>query len=154
MNKILFGVIGLLLIGAFFLGAKELAGRSSGDSMRDAAASAGVVTADTETASTTPVSTETPVGSTPATGETAPAQAPGTYTMTQVSTHNSALSCWSAISGTVYDLTAWVGKHPGGKEAIQKLCGKDGTALFEGQHGGMEKQAAMLATFKIGTLAQ
>ncbi len=153
MNKFLFGVIGLLLIGAFFFGVKELAGRSSGDSMRDVAASAGMVTT-TEAASTTPVSSETPAEPTSAAAETAPTQAPGTYTMTQISTHNSASNCWSAIAGSVYDLTAWVGKHPGGKEAIKKLCGKDGTALFEGQHGGMEKQAAVLATFKIGALAQ
>jgi cytochrome b involved in lipid metabolism len=74
------------------------------------------------------------------------------YTTAQVAMHASAQSCWTIISGAVYDLTSWIQKHPGGSEAILKLCGKDGTTTFMNQHGGMEKQAAQLATFKIGTL--
>jgi cytochrome b involved in lipid metabolism len=76
------------------------------------------------------------------------------YTLAEVATHHSAQNCWTVIRGDVYDLTEWVGKHPGGSSAILQLCGIDGTALFEGQHGGSEKQEAMLPTFKIGTLAQ
>lgn len=78
----------------------------------------------------------------------------GTYTMTEVATHNSQTSCWSVVSGVVYDLTAWVGKHPGGAQAILSICGKDGTAAFTGKHMGDQKPEAMLATFKIGVLAQ
>ena len=78
----------------------------------------------------------------------------GGITMAEVAKHNSAASCYTAISGSVYDLTAWVNQHPGGKEAILSLCGTDGTAAFKNQHGGQKKQEDTLATYKIGLLSQ
>ena len=84
--------------------------------------------------------------------ETTPAA--GSYTMSQVTTHNSASSCWSVVGGVVYDLTPWVSKHPGGTEAILSICGKDGTAAFTGKHMGDQKPEAMLATFKIGVITE
>jgi cytochrome b involved in lipid metabolism len=85
----------------------------------------------------------------PAAGETKKAG----YTLADVTKHNTEASCWTAIRDSVYDLTPWIAKHPGGEANILKLCGKDGTALFEGKHGGQSKQEAALATFKIGDLA-
>jgi cytochrome b involved in lipid metabolism len=75
-----------------------------------------------------------------------------TYTLTQVSTHNSSTSCWTTISGAVYNLTDWIAQHPGGEGAILSICGKDGTSAFMGQHGDGGRAAKMLTTFKIGTL--
>lgn len=72
------------------------------------------------------------------------------FTAAQVATHNSATSCYSIIRNAVYDLTAFIGKHPGGNEAILRICGTDGTAAFTGKHGGSPKQEAMLETMKIG----
>jgi cytochrome b involved in lipid metabolism len=83
-----------------------------------------------------------------------PNSQPASYTLAQIGTHNSAASCWSAINGQVYNLTAWIDEHPGGEEAILSICGKDGSAAFSGQHGGNSKPAAALASFKIGSLAQ
>lgn len=77
-----------------------------------------------------------------------------TYTAAQVATHKDATSCWTIIDGNVYDLTQWIGKHPGGEQAIRSLCGVDGTVAFHGQHDDAKKQADILVTFKIGTLAQ
>ncbi len=76
------------------------------------------------------------------------------YSMTEVATHNSATSCWTTINGGVYDVTAWIGQHPGGKEAILGLCGKDGSAAFDGQHGGQKRPAKELAGFQIGSLSK
>lgn len=89
-----------------------------------------------------PVTTPTP---TPA--------GPSGITMAEVAAHNSKASCWSAINGSVYDLTSWVPEHPGGEKAILRICGTDGSARYNGQHGGASKQAAILAGFKIGILA-
>ena len=75
------------------------------------------------------------------------------YTMADVATHNSAQSCWAAVSGDVYDLTTWIGKHPGGSSVIKALCGTDATSAFLGAHRGERRPASELATFKIGTLA-
>ncbi len=73
-----------------------------------------------------------------------------TYTSTDVSSHNSKTSCWSIINGSVYDLSSWVPQHPGGERAILSICGVDGSASFNGQHGGSSKIASILAGFKIG----
>jgi cytochrome b involved in lipid metabolism len=75
-----------------------------------------------------------------------------TFRMAEVATHDSKSSCWTAIRGAVYDLTDWVGKHPGGEEAIASLCGKDGTQSFVAQHEGQENPESVLAGYRIGAL--
>lgn len=74
------------------------------------------------------------------------------YTLTDVAAHSSAQSCWTTINGNVYDVTSWISQHPGGAEAILSLCGHDGSAAFNGQHGGQRRPASELAGFKIGVL--
>lgn len=86
-----------------------------------------------------PVPTPTPV----ATG----------ITKAEVATHANVDSCWSIINGSVYDLTSYIPRHPGGKGEILAICGKDGSRLFEGQHGGDSKPERILAGFYIDDLA-
>lgn len=74
------------------------------------------------------------------------------YTMAQVAEHGNASSCWSAVDGKVYDLTSWISEHPGGAANILKICGKDGSAAFNGQHGGNAGAKAELAGHVIGDL--
>jgi cytochrome b involved in lipid metabolism len=105
------------------------------------------------TAATQQDSTATTPDSTTSKTTTAPAPT-GSHTLAEVATHKDAASCWSAINGNVYDLTAWVPKHPGGEEAILGICGIDGSARFNRQHGGKSLQAGILAGYKIGALAQ
>jgi cytochrome b involved in lipid metabolism len=81
-----------------------------------------------------------------------PTQEPGTFTAAQVALHNSAASCYTIVRGSVYDLTEWIGRHPGGKSAILRMCGKDATQDFEGQHGGQRRPESELAGFEIGVL--
>lgn len=77
-----------------------------------------------------------------------------TYTLAVVSKHNNKADCWTTIDGGVYNVTAWIAKHPGGAQAIIGLCGIDGSAAFDGQHGGERRPASELAGFKIGDLAK
>lgn len=93
-------------------------------------------------------------GSTSGTTET-PTTPPssGGITAADVASHNSRTSCWSSINGSVYDLTSWIPKHPGGEQRILSICGIDGSAKFNGQHGKSSKIAGILAGFKIGVLA-
>lgn len=74
-------------------------------------------------------------------------------TASGVATHNSKSSCWSIISGKVYDLTPMFGKHPGGDDAILAICGKDGSDLFSAQHGMSQKVLDLLPNFYLGILA-
>jgi cytochrome b involved in lipid metabolism len=99
--------------------------------------------------------TSAPKESINTTGETAKKpDANKTFTMAEVSTHSTKDSCYSAVRGTVYDLTSWIYKHPGGANNILKICGKDGTSAFTGKHEGEPKPEQILAGFEIGTLAK
>lgn len=52
------------------------------------------------------------------------------YTLTQVQAHNTAADCWTIVEGKVYDLSAFVSQHEGGKAVIEKMCGIDSTAAY------------------------
>jgi cytochrome b involved in lipid metabolism len=41
----------------------------------------------------------------------------------ELAQHNSQESCWVAYQGEVYDVTDWLGRHPGGAQAILPHCG-------------------------------
>jgi len=86
--------------------------------------------------------------STPATTSAAPV-----LTMADVAKHATPGDCWAAIDGSVYDLTSWISRHPGGPGVIKRLCGTDGSRAFNGQHGGQRKPARELANFLVGPLA-
>lgn len=77
-----------------------------------------------------------------------------TFTLAQVAQHNTSASCYTVVSGSVYDVTSWISQHPGGASAIKNMCGIDASAAFNGQHGGQARPASELAGFKIGTLAR
>ncbi|MBU2100104.1 cytochrome b5 domain-containing protein [Candidatus Micrarchaeota archaeon] len=53
-----------------------------------------------------------------------------TFSLSEVAEHNSKQDCWLVLSGKVYDVTDFIGSHPGGA-AILEGCGKDATELFE-----------------------
>lgn len=76
-----------------------------------------------------------------------------TFTLAEVATHKDKTSCYSVINGTVYDLTTWIDRHPGGAERILSICGKDGTSAFDRKHEGEPRPEQMLATFAVGVLA-
>ncbi len=78
--------------------------------------------------------------------------ASSTYTLADVATHATPASCWSVVSGSVYDLTAWIGKHPGGAGVIKAMCGKDGTASFTSMHASSASAKGALAKMKLGVL--
>ncbi len=85
-------------------------------------------------------------------------------TLIEVQKHNSKTDCWTIITGSVYDITDYIPRHPGGDE-ILRVCGADGTQLFtsrttdEGEkvgsgatHSG--NAAAKLNDFFIGNLVE
>lgn len=104
-------------------------------------------TTPSATASTTNRSTASPSASPSASTSTQ------TYTLAEVQQHNTVTDCWAAINGGVYDLTDWVGQHPGGSDRIIALCGTDASAAFNAQHSGQSKPESTLTQFYIGELA-
>lgn len=75
------------------------------------------------------------------------------FTMEEVAKHNTAASCYTAVNGSVYDVTAWIAKHPGGEKAILGTCGKDASAAFDKKHGGQARPESEIANYKIGVVA-
>ncbi|KAI8920050.1 acyl-CoA dehydrogenase/oxidase [Powellomyces hirtus] len=51
-----------------------------------------------------------------------------------VASHNTADSCWIIIDSNVYDVTNFLGLHPGGESIILNVAGKDATEQFYGLH--------------------
>jgi len=77
-----------------------------------------------------------------------------TYTLADVAIHNTQADCWTVVFEKVYNITSYIRNHPGGASSISKICGKDGTAIFDNKHGGSSSQALILSTYKIGALAK
>lgn len=100
----------------------------------------------------TPTPTPTPTATaTPTPTSTSKAATAG-YTLEQVRANNTASSCWSVIDGSVYDLTKWIGSHPGGAANIRGLCGIDGTSAFKSRHGNSSGPTSQLANYLLGPL--
>ena len=76
------------------------------------------------------------------------------YTMADVKAHNTPSKCWTAVEGSVYDLTTWIAAHPGGSSPIKSLCGTDGTAAFKSMHGSQSKPNQRLDSFLLGPLSK
>jgi hypothetical protein len=117
----------------------------------------GVVVKKAPSAAKTPAASAAPatpaMSATPAPSKSAEPVASGN-TMERVKANNTASSCWTVISGNVYDLTKWISSHPGGSGAIRALCGTDGTAEFNSQHRGEGTPTARLAGYLLGPLAK
>lgn len=80
-----------------------------------------------------------------------------TLTTAEVAKHNSQSDCWIIISGSVYNVTNYLGVHPGGAARIISYCGTDATTAFQtkggqGSHSAAADQA--LASLIIGSLNQ
>ena len=74
--------------------------------------------------------------------------------LSEVKKHDSGTSCWSVVSGNVYDLTKWISKHPGGAGAIRGLCGVDGTSAFVARHEGQGDPERELSNYFLGKLGE
>jgi cytochrome b involved in lipid metabolism len=77
-----------------------------------------------------------------------------TYTLADIAIHNTQADCWTLVFDKVYNITTYIKNHPGGASSIAKICGKDGTSIFDNKHGGSSSQALILSTYKIGVLAK
>lgn len=109
----------------------------------------GALPTPTPTSSASP----TPTPTVSATPSASPSPASG-IARAQVEMRNSKNACWSIIDDKVYDLTRWIGSHPGGESYILFICGKDGTSSFKAQHSGRPNPTARLVDFLLGPLVR
>jgi cytochrome b involved in lipid metabolism len=107
----------------------------------------------TNTSNVAPTKTTTPVKTTITASPTTTNQPVTAYSLAQIAQHADAKSCYTAVRGTVYDLTSFITQHPGGASNILKICGKDGTSAFTNQHAGRPTPEQELAGHEIGVFA-
>lgn len=154
------GIVVIIAAGAYF------AVTSSSSSVKNTESYAATTTSETtavatSTPKTPTVTTKTPtkdlirVQVDPVTprGTTTPAPSAKTFTMAEIALHNDSSSCYTAVSGKVYDLTSWISQHPGGERNILKICGKDGTEDFSEEHGADPRAKSALSGFLIGSVS-
>lgn len=89
----------------------------------------------------------------PASAPNAPGGANITLDSAEIAKHNAIGNCWLIIGGKIYNVTSYLGAHPGGVGAIAPYCGKDGTQAFQGlPHSSYAGN--LLASYYIGNLNQ
>mmetsp|Transcript_30144 Transcript_30144/g.65144 ORF Transcript_30144/g.65144 Transcript_30144/m.65144 type:complete len:421 (+) Transcript_30144:125-1387(+) len=72
-------------------------------------------------------------------------------TWEEVKRHTSKDDLWLLIDNKVYDVTPFLGLHPGGGQLIVDVAGKDATSAFELTHGeGLRYSLKLLNQFFIG----
>ncbi len=52
------------------------------------------------------------------------------YSLAEVSQHNNETSCWTVVSGKIYDITSYIYSHPAGVDRILQGCGVDATRMY------------------------
>lgn len=57
-----------------------------------------------------------------------------TFTREEVAKHNTAKDCWIIIDSIVYDVSKFIGMHPGGESVLLDVAGKECTEEFYGLH--------------------
>merc|ERR1712224_254386 len=75
-------------------------------------------------------------------------------TAEEVSHHKTADDCWVILNNKVYDVTNFLGDHPGGKKAIMVYAGKDATEEFEMLHASNVLKKYLAPEACIGELGQ
>ena len=56
------------------------------------------------------------------------------YSIEEISIHNTENDIWIVINGIVYDVTDFLDQHPGGKSMLLNVAGTDATDHFEALH--------------------
>lgn len=72
------------------------------------------------------------------------------YSMEEVKKHNKIDDAWIVINNTIYDITKWIPKHPGGNIILNGI-GKNATSLFN-NIGHSKNALKILQKYNIGKL--
>ncbi|XP_074056518.1 cytochrome b5 type B isoform X2 [Macrotis lagotis] len=71
------------------------------------------------------------------------------YRLEEVAKRNSEQEMWLVIHGRVYDVTPFLGEHPGGEEVLMEQAGRDATESFEDVGHSLDAKE-MLKQYYIG----
>jgi cytochrome b involved in lipid metabolism len=122
-TKSFIAVIAIVLIGA---GAFFLSREKDATTVNSSPSATTQTTQQTNNNTTSEVQPAQPSSDS---GDVAGSDLAGPITLEQVALHSSEDDCWTIINGSVYDITNYIPRHPGGDD-ILLACGTDGTSLF------------------------
>lgn len=71
----------------------------------------------------------------------------------EIAKHNLAKDCWLIINSKIYNVTNYLGTHPGGVSAIAPYCGKEATQVFTSLPHSLNANS-LLSGYYIGNLNQ
>ena len=77
-------------------------------------------------------------------------------TSAELATHNTQEDCWVSYQRIVFDLTAWLPKHPGSAQAIAPYCGtsQEFEQAFSDQHAQMQVGRLLAEGIQKGKLEE
>mmetsp|Transcript_3945 Transcript_3945/g.11427 ORF Transcript_3945/g.11427 Transcript_3945/m.11427 type:complete len:533 (-) Transcript_3945:176-1774(-) len=78
-------------------------------------------------------------------------EAEGEVTVEALAQHNQPDDMWIAVGGVVYDVTKYAARHPGGRQVLADVAGRDATQDFD-DVGHTAKARMILKSLKVGTL--
>jgi cytochrome b involved in lipid metabolism len=87
----------------------------------------------------------------------AAASEPRRIGLAEVAGHAGERSCWMAIEGEVFDLTAYLGHHPAPPAVMLAWCGREATAGMRTKGYGRDHSPrawSELEQYRIGVLAE
>ncbi|KAJ2979457.1 hypothetical protein NUW58_g7193 [Xylaria curta] len=58
----------------------------------------------------------------------------GGWDAAEVAKHNKTDDCWVVINNNIWDVTDWLGKHPGGQQVIFDHAGGNASGAYNGKH--------------------
>jgi len=76
------------------------------------------------------------------------------YSVDEVAKHRTPDDCWIIVRGNVYDVSAYIDKHPAARRTITDYCGKESTTAFETKERGRNHSASaweLLETYRLST---
>ncbi|KAI8379697.1 uncharacterized protein BYT42DRAFT_613977 [Radiomyces spectabilis] len=76
------------------------------------------------------------------------------YTTEDIAQHNTKASCWIVVDDKVYDVTDFVGDHPGGEDILLQFAGTNITSVLKDPQFQVHSDAAydLLQEYCIGTV--
>lgn len=72
-------------------------------------------------------------------------------TASEIARHSTANDCYLIINNNVYDVSSYIGSHPGGRQIITSSCGTEVSGIFARIHSN--RAWDLLAKYKIGMVA-
>lgn len=76
------------------------------------------------------------------------------FSRQEILEHNKPGDCWIIIDNSIYDITSFITKHPGGSEILESRVGEDATSYFVTKHRNNKRAIEQLSYFKIGEVIE